>query len=53
MTGFLGCSSVGARLGVEIRRLGFDALVIHGALEEPGVLVLNKDGARVEPAREL
>ena len=53
LTGFLGRSSVGARLGVEIRRLGFDALVIHGALEEPGVLVLDKDGAHVEPAGEL
>ncbi|BEP18709.1 aldehyde ferredoxin oxidoreductase family protein [Pyrofollis japonicus] len=53
LTGFLGRSSVGARLGVEIRRLGYDALVIHGSLEEPGVLVVDRDGARVEPAKEL
>jgi len=52
-TGLLGRSSVGARLGLELRKLGFDALVIHGALDEPGVLVLDGDGPRVEPAGSL
>ena len=50
LTGLLGRSSVGARLGAMLRLAGFDALVITGALDEPGVLVVDEEGARVEPA---
>lgn len=53
LTGFIGRSSVGAWLGVELGRVGYDAVVVTGALEEPGVLVIDCDGVRVEPAREL
>ena len=53
LTGLAGRSSAGARLGWEIRRLGYDFIAITGALEEPGVLVLDADGVRVEKAGEL
>ncbi|MEB2836170.1 MAG: aldehyde ferredoxin oxidoreductase family protein [Desulfurococcales archaeon] len=53
LTGLLGRSMAGGRLGLEVRRLGYDFLVIRGALEEPGVLVLDETGARVEQARGL
>lgn len=43
LTGILGRSSVGAHLGLEIRKLGYDAIVIKGSLESPGVLVLDED----------
>jgi len=52
-TGLLGRSSVGARLGLELRKLGYDALAVHGALDEPGILVLDDAGVRIEPARRL
>ncbi len=53
LTGFAGRSSVGAFLGYQIRRSGFDALIVTGSLEEPGVLVIDRDGARVEKAEWL
>ncbi len=63
LTGLLGRSSVGAQLGLEIRKLGYDAIVIKGNLETPGVLVLDEDprieykedlwGLRIGEAREL
>ena len=53
LTGLMGRSMAGARLGWEIRRLGYDFLVVEGALEEPGVLVLDGEGVRVERAGDL
>ncbi len=53
LTGLLGRSSVGGRLGWEIRRTGFDSLAIVGSLDEPGVLLVDCDGVRIEPAGDL
>jgi aldehyde:ferredoxin oxidoreductase len=53
LTSFLGRSAVGAWLGWELRRASYDALVVTGALEEPGVLVVDHDGVRVERAGRL
>ncbi|MEB3816632.1 MAG: aldehyde ferredoxin oxidoreductase family protein [Desulfurococcales archaeon] len=53
LTGFLGRSMTGGRLGLELRRVGVDFLVIRGALETPGLLVLDDEGARVERAKDL
>ncbi len=52
-TGFLGRSSVGARMGLEIRRAGYDAVVIKGRASSPSVLLIDCDGARIEPAQDL
>ncbi|MCE4599831.1 MAG: aldehyde ferredoxin oxidoreductase family protein [Desulfurococcales archaeon] len=52
-TGFFGRSSVGGKLGLELKKLGYDGLVISGALEEPGIIVLDCQGYRVESARDL
>lgn len=53
LTGFLGRSSVGARLGPSLLGLGYVALVILGSLDDPGVLVLDDKGVRIEEASEL
>ncbi len=53
LTRLLGRSSVGGRLGWEIRRVGFDSIAIVGSLDEPGILVVDCDGVRVEPAGDL
>jgi aldehyde:ferredoxin oxidoreductase len=53
LTGLLGRSSVGARLGLSLLGLGYGALVVLGSLDEPGVLVVDDEGARVESAKEL
>ena len=53
LTGFLGRSSVGAKLGYSLRGLGFDALVVLGKLDTPGVLVIDSSSARVETKQEL
>ncbi len=53
LTGLLGRSSVGARLGPELRASGFDALVVTGTLEQPGMLIIDKDGVRLGEAEDL
>jgi aldehyde:ferredoxin oxidoreductase len=53
LTGFLGRSMAGGRLGLELRGAGYDFLAVTGSLEEPGILVIDKDGVRVEGAGDL
>lgn len=53
LTGLLGRAIAGGRAGWEIRRLGYDFLAINGAASEPSILVVDSDGARLEPAGEL
>jgi aldehyde:ferredoxin oxidoreductase len=53
LTGFLGRAAAGARLGWQLRRLGYDGLVVCGSLDEPGILVVDDGGPRVEPASRL
>jgi len=53
LTGLMGRAMAGARLGLELRRLGYDFLAVTGALDEPGVLIVDGGGVRVEPARGL
>ncbi len=53
LTGFLGRSMVGARLAWDLRRLGYDFLAIVGGLDEPGILVVDDEGVRVESAGDL
>ncbi len=52
-TGLLGRAMAGGRIGWELRKAGSDYLVITGGLEEPGILIVDDDGARVEPAGSL
>ena len=53
LTGILGRSAVGARLGVQLKWAGLDALVITGSLEKPGVLVVEDGNARIESAGDI
>lgn len=53
LTGLLGRSMTGGRIGWEIRRAGYDFLVLEGALDEPSILVIDGQGVRVEPAGDL
>ena len=53
LTGLVGRSSVGARLGWQLRRSRYDALVVTGRLEEPGILVVDEGGAYTLRAEKL
>jgi len=53
LTGLLGRSMAGGRLGLELRGAGYDFLAIKGSLEAPGLLVIDKEGVRVEKAGDL
>ncbi|MCE4625719.1 MAG: aldehyde ferredoxin oxidoreductase family protein [Desulfurococcales archaeon] len=53
LTGFAGRSAVGAKLGPQIRYAGYDAIIITGKLDEPGVLVVDGEGVRVDLAKDL
>ncbi|EMA36654.1 aldehyde ferredoxin oxidoreductase family protein [Halobiforma nitratireducens] len=53
LTGGYGKSLVGAKMGDQLKRAGYDALTITGACDEPSVLVIEDDDVRLEPADDL
>jgi len=53
LTGLLGRAASGAWLGYALRKSGFDALVVRGALDEPGVLLVDGGEAWVDEAGNL
>ncbi len=53
LTNLLGRSSVGARLGLVLRQLGFDALVVVGKAKSPSVIVVDDRGASIDNAEEF
>jgi aldehyde:ferredoxin oxidoreductase len=53
LTGGYGKSLVGAKLGDQLKRAGYDALVVRGAADEPSALVVEDDDVRVESAVDL
>lgn len=53
LSGGYGKSLVGAKLGDQLKRAGYDALVLRGAAPEPSTLVIEDDEVSVEPAEDL
>ncbi|MDR5672751.1 aldehyde ferredoxin oxidoreductase family protein [Halalkaliarchaeum sp. AArc-GB] len=53
LTGGYGKSIVGAKMGDQLKRAGYDALIVRGACEEPSTLVIEDDDVRVESAEDL
>lgn len=53
LTGTWADSNSGGSVAVHLRTAGYDALLVTGRAAEPSVLVVDSDGARVEPAEEL
>lgn len=52
-TGVYGDSSIGGRLGVEVRQTGIDLLSVTGRAAELSVLFLDEDEARIVPMPQL
>jgi aldehyde:ferredoxin oxidoreductase len=52
LTGGYGKSLVGAKMGDQLKRAGYDLLVVRGAAAEPSLLVIDDD-VRIEPADDL
>ena len=52
-TGGYGKSIVGAKMGRELRKTGYDALVIKGKAEEPKLLVIKDEEVKIEDAEEF
>ncbi len=50
LTGGYGRSMAGAELGVQLKRAGYDMLIIEGKSEEPVLLVINDDDVKIVPA---
>ncbi|MFB6125440.1 MAG: aldehyde ferredoxin oxidoreductase family protein [Halanaeroarchaeum sp.] len=53
LTGGYGKSIVGAKMGDQLKRSGYDAMVVRGAAEEPTTLVIEDDDVRLESAEDL
>lgn len=53
LTGELGESHAGMRLGMSMRFAGYDAIVISGRAKRPVYLVVNSRGVKVKPAGPL
>lgn len=50
LTGGYGRAMAGAELGVQLKRAGYDMLIIEGQSEEPVLLVINDDEVKIVPA---
>ncbi|MFB6070942.1 MAG: aldehyde ferredoxin oxidoreductase family protein [Halanaeroarchaeum sp.] len=53
LTGGYGKSLVGAKMGDQLKRAGYDAMVVRGAADEPTTLVVEDDEIRLEDAEDL
>jgi aldehyde:ferredoxin oxidoreductase len=53
LTGAYGYANTGGHFGPELRRAGFDALVISGRAERPVYLEITDDQVRIVPAEHL
>jgi aldehyde:ferredoxin oxidoreductase len=53
LTGRIGDALSSSRFAVMAKRMGVDAIVITGCAPRPSVLLLDEDGASLEPAGEL
>jgi aldehyde:ferredoxin oxidoreductase len=47
LTGGYGRSMAGAELGVQLKRAGYDMLIIEGQSDEPVLLVINDDEVKI------
>jgi len=52
LTGGYGRSMAGAELGVQLRRAGYDSLIIEGISEEPSLIVITDGDVEVVPANK-
>jgi aldehyde:ferredoxin oxidoreductase len=53
LTGFIGDSLSGSHLAVELKRTGYDAIIIHGACDEWSVLRIVDGNIEIRDARHL
>jgi aldehyde:ferredoxin oxidoreductase len=53
LTGLLNDALSSSHFAIAGKLTGHDAIVVHGRAERPSALVIDGDGARVEPAAEL
>jgi len=53
LTGLWGEASLGGYFGTQLKRAGYDAIVLRGVSSEPVVLVIDQSDARLEPAGDL
>ncbi|MBN1314621.1 MAG: aldehyde ferredoxin oxidoreductase family protein [Anaerolineales bacterium] len=53
LTGGLGSSEAGGWWGDEFKRTGYDALVVHGASDEPVYIWIHEDGVEIRPANHI
>lgn len=52
-TGAYGYANAGGHFGAELRRAGYDALIITGRAPEPSILRITDDKITIQPAPEL
>ena len=53
LTGTYLCSTCGGRLGVNLRKAGYDGLIIKGRAERPQYLLIDTEGPRLQDADDL
>src|SRR5438552_6151671 len=53
LTGFIGDSLSGSHLAVELKRTGYDAIVVHGACDDWSVLRITDSQIEIRDGRQL
>ncbi len=52
-TGGYGKTIVGAKAGAQLKKAGYDALVVKGKADQPSMIVIEDDEVKIEEAEEL
>ncbi|HZQ07336.1 MAG TPA: aldehyde ferredoxin oxidoreductase family protein, partial [Anaerolineae bacterium] len=53
LTGLWGEASLGGYFGTQLKRAGYDALIVRGMSPQPVILVIDENDVRLEPAGDL
>jgi len=53
LTGFLGESNSGGYFGRELKKAGYDGIIIKGKSDEPSMIYIKNDDVRIENAKEI
>ena len=53
LTGGYGDGNIGTRAAVQLKKAGYDALVVSGKAEQPSMIVVQDDKVEIKPAKDL
>lgn len=53
LTGGYGDGNIGTKASVQLKKAGYDAVIVSGRTEEPSMIVIEDDNVEIKPAKDL